>query len=1048
MKISKVAINRGVTFTMIYIIAIGFGLFGLSQLKLDLYPDITLPIIGIMTDYKGVGPEDIENSITRPLEKTVITVENLEKITSWSKSGSSTLLLEFDWGTDMDQAEIDVRKMIDFVRDYLPDEASQPMSFAFNPSMQPIMFITVSSDKMGMAELRKLITDRIEPSLERIVGVASAGTTGGLERQIRILIDPRKLAAHGVALQTIIQTLGMENLQIPGGLIDDEYTEYAVRTYGEYTNVDQIRNTVIGVRDGAPIYLKNVAQVIDGYKEQSEIVRNNNQPAIFMFIQKQSDANTVQTASAVLEELPKISEEIGQGIEFNIIWDQSKFIKRSLSNLTNTAIQAFFLAFLVLLFFLRHIRSSLIASISIPVSIIITFFVMSQIGVTLNIISMAGLALAVGMLIDNSIVVLENIFRHREMNKEIRIASDDGTTEVGVAIIASTLTTLAIFVPIFFVPGIAGVMFKDMVVSIVCSLSVSLLVALTLIPLMSSRLLGKEKKRSDNKLLRYLDEGIGNFIEAAEKWYVRLLDWALGHKKYVFIVIIALIVATIIVFPKVGGEFMPKTDQSFIQARVERETRASLTATDKTFRKIEKIIEEEVPEADNIQVSFGMGEGFASMFGSGSNRGDINISLPDVNDRKRDSFEIESILRKRFEKLPGTKITMESGGMMFGSGGDIEIKIFGYDRKITTTLGDELEERMKKVDGVVDIIKSYSQPKPEYQIRIDRDRISALGLSVYQVATTIEAAVKGKLATKFREGGEEYDVVVQLDESYRQSKTDLENIFITSLTGAQIPLKNVASIISGEAASQIDREDQERMVSVSCSVAGRDLQSVLKDIENEIRRMNFPLSYRWEIGGQAEDMQESFMWLGIAIIVAMFLVYMVMASQFESLLDPFIIIFTVPLAIMGAIWGLFLTGTTMSVTALIGMILLVGIVVNNGIVLVDYINQLREKHGHDLWVAILIGGKRRMRPILMTALTTILAMIPIALKLGSGAELWVGMARAVIGGLTLATLLTLILIPIIYLFFEQIALKRAMKKHKCEMKPIEKPEGFDLSKIV
>jgi len=1048
MKISKVAINRGVTFTMIYIIAIGFGLFGLSQLKLDLYPDITLPIIGIMTDYKGVGPEDIENSITRPLEKTVITVENLEKITSWSKSGSSTLLLEFDWGTDMDQAEIDVRKMIDFVRDYLPDEASQPMSFAFNPSMQPIMFITVSSDKLGMAELRKLVTDRIEPSLERIVGVASAGTTGGLERQIRILIDPRKLAAHGVALQTIIQTLGMENLQIPGGLIDDEYTEYAVRTYGEYTNVDQIRNTVIGVQNGAPIYLKNVAQVIDGYKEQTEIVRNNNQLAIFMFIQKQSDANTVQTASAVLGELPKISAEIGQGIEFNIIWDQSKFIKRSLSNLTNTAIQAFFLAFLVLLFFLRHIRSSLIASISIPVSIIITFFVMSQIGITLNIISMAGLALAVGLLIDNSIVVLENIFRHREMNKEIRIASDDGTTEVGVAIIASTLTTLAIFVPIFFVPGIAGVMFKDMVVSIVCSLSVSLLVALTLIPLMSSRLLGKEKKRSDNKLLRYLDKGIGNFIEATEKWYVRLLDRALSHKKYVFIVIIALIIATIIVFPKVGGEFMPKTDQSFIQIRVERETRASLTATDKTFRKIEKIIDEEVLEADNVQVSFGMGEGFAAMFGSGSNRGEINISLPDVNDRKRDSFEIESVLRKRFEKLPATKITMESGGMMFGSGGDIEIKIFGYDRKITTTLGDELEERMKKVDGVVDIIKSYSQPKPEYQIRIDRDRISALGLSVYQVATTIEAAVKGKLATKFREGGEEYDVVVQLDESYRQSKTDLENIFITSLTGAQIPLKNVASIILGESASQIDREDQERMVSVSCSVTGRDLQSVLKDIEKEIQQMNFPLNYRWEIGGQAEDMQESFMWLGIAIIVAIFLVYMVMASQFESLLDPFIIIFTVPLAIMGAIWGLFLTGTTMSVTALIGMILLVGIVVNNGIVLVDYINQLREKHGHDLWVAILIGGKRRMRPILMTALTTILAMIPIALKLGSGAELWVGMARAVIGGLTLATVLTLIIIPIIYLFFEQITLKRAMKKHKCEMKPIGRPEDFDFSKIV
>ncbi|RKY56059.1 MAG: AcrB/AcrD/AcrF family protein, partial [Candidatus Neomarinimicrobiota bacterium] len=467
MKLSNLAIRRAITFFMIYIIAVGFGLFGLSQLKLDLYPDITFPMVGIMTNYSGVGPEDIENTISRPLEKAVVSVENLKHITSWSKSGSSTLLLEFNWGTDMDQAEIDVRKMIEFVRDYLPTEASAPLTFAFNPSMQPIMYFTISSDKLGMAELRKLVSDRVEPALERIDGVASAGTSGGLERQIRVLIDPRKLAAHGVSLQSIIQTLGMENLQIPGGLIDDEYTEYAVRTYGEYENVDQIRNTVIGVKNGSPIYLKNVARVIDGYKEQTEIVRNNGVPALFMYLQKQTDANTVQTASAVIKEFPKIADEIGQDIKFNIIWDQSEFIKKSLSNLTNTAIQAFFLAFFVLLFFLRHIRSSLIAAVSIPISILITFFVMSQIGLTLNIISMAGLALAVGMLIDNSIVVLENIFRHRELNKDIRLAADEGTSEVGVAIIASTLTTLAIFVPIFFVPGIAGVMFKDMVIAIV-----------------------------------------------------------------------------------------------------------------------------------------------------------------------------------------------------------------------------------------------------------------------------------------------------------------------------------------------------------------------------------------------------------------------------------------------------------------------------------------------------------------------------------------------------------------------------------------------------
>jgi len=1031
---------------MIYIIAIGFGFFGLSQLKLDLYPDITFPMIGIMTDYPGVGPEDIENSISRPLEKTVVSVENLEKITSWSKSGSSTLLLEFNWGTDMDQAEINVRKMIDFVRGYLPNEASDPMTFAFNPSMQPIIFFTVSSDKLGMAELRKLVTDRVEPALERIDGVASAGTSGGLQRQIRVLVDPRKVAAHGVSLSTIIQTLGMENLQIPGGLVDDEYTEYAVRTYGEYETVDQIRNTVIGSKAGSPIYLKNVAEVIDGYKEQTEIVRNNGVPALFMFLQKQSDANTVQTASAVLKELPKIAEDIGQGVSFNIIWNQSDFIINSVSNLSNTAIQAFFLAFLVLLFFLRHFRSSLIAAISIPVSILITFFVMSQLGLTLNIISMAGLALAVGMLIDNSIVVLENIFRHREMDKDIRTASDDGTTEVGVAIIASTLTTLAIFVPIFFVPGIAGVMFKDMVIAIVTSLSVSLLVALTLIPLLTSRLLGNEKKQSRWKFLRKIDNGIGNFLNNMERGYVRLLNWSLGHKKIVLIAILVLFVGTFFIFSSVGGEFMPKTDQSFITLTVQRETRASLTTTDKTFKQIEEIVFEEIPEATNVQISFGIGEGWAAMFGTGSNRGEINISIPDVKDRDRSSDEIEASLRKRFKNIPGTKVTMQSGSP-FGSGGDVTIKIFGFDGKIATTLGDELEARMENIDGVVDVTKSYNQPKPEYQIRIDRDRVSALGLSVYQVATTIETAVKGKLATKFREGGEEYDVIIQLDEKYRQSSTDLENIYITSVTGIQVPLKNVAAIVPGEAAAQIDREDQERMVSVSCTVSGRDLQSVVADIQADLKKMNFPPNFRWEIGGAAEDMQESFMYLGIAIIIAIFLVYMVMASQFESLLDPFIIIFTVPLAIVGAIWGLFLTGTTLSVTSLIGMVLLVGIVVNNGIVLVDYINQLREKHGHDLWVAILIGGKRRMRPILMTALTTILAMVPIALELGSGAELWVGMARAVIGGLTAATVLTLILIPIIYLFFEQISLKRAMKKHKIEMKPIGIPEDFDISTI-
>ncbi len=1046
MRLSKLSIKRGVTFTMIYLILLGFGFYGLGSLKLDLYPDITFPVIGVMTNYPGVGPEDIENSVSRTLEKAVVSVEDIKHITSWSKTGSSTLLLEFDWGTDMDQAEIDVRKQIDFVRDYLPEEASDPMSFAFNPSMQPVMFLTLMSDDMGMAELRKLADDRITASLERVSGVASAYVSGGMERQIKVLLDPDKLAAHGISSLNIAQTLGMENLQIPGGLVDDKYREFSVRTYGEYKNVSQIRNTVVGQAKGQPVYLKNVADVVDGYKEQTEILRNNGKNAIMLVIMKQSDANTVQTVERIFEELPKIEKDAGQGIMIEDLWNQADFIKKSVSNLTWTGIQAFVLAFLVMLFFLRHVISSLIASISIPVSIIITFFVMQQTGVTLNIISMAGLALAIGMLIDNSIVVLENIFRHNEMDKDIVKAADDGTTEVGIAIVASTLTTLAIFVPILFVPGIAGVMFRDMVIAIVCSLSVSLFVALTLIPLMSSRFLKNMKsggKYNENQ------GRIGKFLGNMEKHYIRLLDQVLGHKLILLAGVIILIIATVFVGGQVGGEFMPKTDEGFIEISVERETAASLTTTNETFLKMEKIIEEEVPEATNIEANFGITEGFAAMFGSGSNRGSIMVTLTDIKKRDRSMFDIQDILRERFKEIPGVKVNFTSGSGPMGGEGDIVVKLFGHDLQLSRQLGDEIAENMEAVEGVVDVQKSYNQPKPEYQIRLDRDRISALGLSVYQVASTVEIAVKGKVATLFREGGEEYDVIVRYDQQYRQGRKDLENIFVTSSTGQQIPLKNVASIEVGDSEAQIDREDQERMVSISCSVSGSDLRTVTTNVESMLSEMDIPEDFHYQIGGAAEDMMESFMWLGVAIIAAIFLVYMVMASQFESLLDPFIIIFTVPLAIMGAVWGLFLTGTTLSVTALIGMVLLVGIVVNNGIVLVDYINQLREKHGYDIWMAILAGGRRRIRPILMTALTTILAMVPIALKLGSGAELWVPMARAVIGGMLLATVLTLFVIPAVYLFFEKIALKRKWKKEGKDVKHLDlRPEGLNPDSIL
>ncbi|MFH1850781.1 MAG: efflux RND transporter permease subunit [Candidatus Neomarinimicrobiota bacterium] len=1038
MIISKIAIRRSVTFTMLYLIAIGFGLFGLSSLKLDLYPNITFPVIGIITQYEGVGPEDIENVLTRPLEQTVVSVENVKKITSTSKVGTSIIIMEFEWGSDMDQAEINVRKMIDFVRDYLPSQASDPITFAFNPSMQPIQYLTVSSEQLGMAELRRVVDEQITPRLERINGVAAAGIQGGLERQIQVLVNPHELASQGLSLQQLIQVLRMENLQIPGGLIDEQNKEFAVKTYGEFTSVGQIENTVVGYKAGVPIYLKNVARVSDGFKEQREIIRNNGRSALMLFIQKQADANTVQTSRAVNEALPGILEKVGQSVEVSTLIDFADFITRSLNNLRTTALQAFVLAFLVLLFFLRNIRSSLIVAVSIPVSVIVTFFVMDQGGLTLNVISMAGLALAIGMLVDNAIVVLENIFRRKEKGMEVKEAAYEGTKQVSMAIIASTLTTLAVFVPILFVPGIAGIMFNDMSVTIVFSLTTSLLVALTLIPLLASRFLQAGKTEAKNRV----SQAIGRFLAGVERNYIRTLDFFLIHKKTLFAIITGLFIITVILAGKIGGEFMGRTDQSFVSMNIERESGASLTATNETFLALEEITRNDVPEATNIYSNFGTGEGIGAMFGStGSNAGQIMISLPDVKDRDRSQFEIQDKLRENFARIPGAKITFEDNSGFMGAAGDVVVKIFGFDRNAAAALGDQVAEVMGAVDGVVDIQKSYSSPQPEYQIYLNRDRISSMGLSVTMVAQTVEAGIKGTLATQYREGGKEYEVLVRFDDVYRDSRADLENIYVTTPMGEQVPLINLAEIVTGRGANKINREDQDRVITVSCMVSGRDLRSVTNDILEGLNRLTFPPDFRWEIGGTAEDMQESFMYLGLALLAAILLVYMVMASQFESLLNPFIILFTIPLAFIGVIFGLFVSGTTLSITAMIGGMLLIGIVVNNGIVLVDYINQLRFINGYKLWEAVVRGGRRRMRPILMTALTTIFSMTPMALELGSGAEIWAPMARAVIGGLTASTFFTLVLIPVLYFTIERWKLNRAIRKGRIEAQETGRPEG-------
>jgi len=1033
MNMTKTAIKRGVTFAMIYLIAVGFGLFSLARLDMDLYPKLDFPVIAIITQYTGVGPFDMETVVTRPIEETVASVENVKKVSSKSKQGLSIVTLEFEWGTDMDQAEIDVRKNLEYIQDILPDDATDPLVFTFDPSMQPILYMAVGSKIHGLAELRRIAENDIEPRLERVPGVASAFTIGGLKREIRVLVDPAKMRAHHVSIQQITAALQRNNLQVPSGWIENDLTEFTIQTAGEYTNISQIENTNIAVINGSVIRVKDVAKVVDGFKEQRQRVWTDNRPAVIMIVQKQSDANTVNVTKELKSRFSQIISELPEGISFYTVWDQATFINRSMSNLGNTALQAIGLAFLVLLFFLRNVRSSLIVALSIPISMIVTFAVMDQAGVTLNIISMAGLALAVGMLVDNSIVVLEAIFRRREEGEAAREAAFNGTKEVAMAITASTLTTLSVFIPVLFVPGIAGELFNDMVLTICFSLGISLVVALTLVPLMASRLMEWRERGHKKGRAQKISETIGGWIASLQNFYSKSLKWSLAHRKTILFSTLGIFILSIFIMGTRGGEFLPHSDMGYLQIMIERSPGTSLTAMEKTVHEISRIIDEAVPEAEIIYTNFGQGEGvFAIFSSSGSNQGEVIIRLKKKSQRHRTAQQIEDALREKLESIPDLKITFEDHNMaMFGAGGDIVVEIFGHDLNVAQALANEIVNKVNKIRGVAHTETSIQDAAPELKIDLDRRLISDFGLATAQVGQVVSTSILGSTVTRYREGGDEYDIRVQLIKEARQSKSDLENILIMTPTGQQIPLRSIAKIEYTKAPTEINREDQERVVNVNIDISGRDLSSVTADVKSVLKKISVPNDFRIEIGGMAKEQQESFGYLALAMLAAMLLTYMVMASQFESFIDPLIILFTIPMSLIGVAFALLLTGTTLSVMALIGIIMLVGIVVNNGIVLVDYINQLRDQ-GMELFEAIHQAGMVRMRPVLMTALTTILAMLPLALGLGESGENWAPMARSVMGGLIVATALTLVVVPVIYavleLWLQKFREKRAAKR--------------------
>ncbi len=1027
MKISTISVKRGVTFGMVYLIVVGFGLFSLTRLQLDLYPDITFPAVMIVTTYTGASPEDVENLITRPIEGAVSAVKGVESIKSDSKQGSSVVTVEFDWGRDMDIAETDIRRKLDLVEGLLPEDSDKPMVFAMDPSMQPVVILMMSGP-YPMSELRNIAEDEIVPMLERLNGVASSEVAGGLKREIHVELDPLKVEAFNVDVNAVLAAIYAENRQEPGGAIEQGSLDFTIQAEGKFQSVEEIGEVVVGVRptiDGPePLRLKEVAAIEDSFMESTRIIEVDRVPSVWVAVRKQSGANSVRTAGNIMEALPNITKAAGVDIEFKTLFNQADFINLSLGNLSTTAMAAVGISFLVLLLFLRNIRSAAIVSTAIPLSVIATFFVMNQAGMTLNVISMAGLALAIGMLVDNAIVVLENIYRLRRQGLTIREAAMQGAGEVGVAVTASTLTTISVFVPILFVPGIAGVMFRDLAVTICFALAVSLVVALSFIPLAASRLLGTARA---GRLLERAGRQRG--FDGFQEGYGRFLDWVLCHRWTVVVGLVILLGATALLATLMPTDFMAQGDHSHLELSVETAIGNNLPQTQREVREAEEAIASVIPEADRkmIAVDIGMAEGFGAIFSTGIHAAGFWVPLVNAGQRKTSQQAYEDKLRKVLATLPGIKAKVGPRFNITGSGGDVDLEIRGHDLAAMRQVGETLRERLLSLPEMGEIDFTLADQKYQLDVVYDRAKIADLGLTTQAVGKAISTYFKGSIAGWYSEDGDEHNILVRYDKSHRKDINDLRRMPIVTPRGGTVSLATIATIERALGPVTISRKDQERMSTLICKLKDKfiaddgtekpkDLGSAIANIEKVLQDFPWPRGFSYHLGGSAEDFIKSFKYLAVALMVAVFLVYMVMASQFESLRQPFIILFSVPLAGIGVVLAFILTGRSMDVTSLIGVVMLSGIVVNNGIVMIDAANQLR-REGLDRLQAISKAARVRLRPVLLTSLTTMCSMTPLALKIGEGSEAWSGMATAVIGGLATATLLTLVVVPTMYTVF-------------------------------
>jgi HAE1 family hydrophobic/amphiphilic exporter-1 len=1041
MSIPRFAIQRPIMMAMICSIVVLLGAISLTRLPVDLLPDIQQPTITVRVNYPGVGPLEMEELITRPLEQALSATAGLERINSNSQEGQSTLRLNFSWGLDLNEAMNDMRTRIDRVRGRLPEDAEPPTLFKFDSSSAPIMGLGVEGD-YDRVTLREMAENILSPRLERVPGVASVTVNGGLRRQIHVELSKEKIQALDLSVDRVVNILKTENQNIPLGEIYRGDMTYLVRSQGQFSDLDQIRDLVVLTKGDIPVYLKDIAGVTDSTEDVRSVLRINGREAVRMNVQKQSGTNTVQIADLVRREVDRVNREV-PGVKLTIINDSARFIERSIDAVKEHVMIGSVLVIVVIFLFLRNFRSTLIVATSIPISVIGTFALLYFSGLTLNTMTFGGLALGVGMIVDAAIVVLENSYRHMEHHGKDRMtAAIDGSEEVWSAILSSILTHIAVFVPLLFLTGVSSIMFRQLSVVVVFSLLMSLFVAVTLVPVLCSKLLvlpPPADKRSGlgGRLYTFSER----MLEGMDDGYRRLIHLALAHRPTVVGVSIASVVAAMLILPTIPTELSTQADEGEVNLRVELAIGTRIQRTDAVLQRIEQMLPTLVPEAESMIVNGG-GGGFGPGGGGEGHRGNIQLMLSPKDERTRSSEQIALALRRQLSGLPGVVIRANASGgnnqmNRFLSGGNndggrLALEIRGEDLDDARRLALGAKSLMDSTPGIADARVGRDEGRPELAVRVDRPKAALLGLTVTDIANTIRTNVAGTQAAMYREKGNEYPIVVRLREEERQQISDVHDVLVNTTMGQVMPAKNLVTVENETGPVQIERKNQQRIVTVSAEPE-TTLSDAVAAVESRLSELHVPQEFNVGFGAEVEEQAKAFNQLRMVLILALVLVYAVMASQYESLRDPFIIMFSVPTAAIGVVLALKLTGTSFNMQAYIGIIMLAGIVVSNGILLVDYTNVLRRRDGLPLREAVEVAGRTRLRPILMTSIATALGLVPMSLGIGEGSELQVPLARVVIGGLTTSLLITLVLVPTVYTIFEEGF--SGLRKHPQETKP-------------